>query len=90
MRMLARNEFVALARNCSSRLKKVLVAGRWKGHRPNGKPAPVVSTEVVHHRVIAPGAGDRDGGKNADTKELVFSSNVTTKLKSFVIEGVSI
>ena len=65
---------------CSSRLrgrcrraqKNVGGGGGERGLVRRKKPAPAVSTEVVHHRVVAPSAGDRDGGKNPNTKELVL------------------
>ena len=43
-----------------------------KGAWSDGKPPPAGLTGVVHHRAAALGAVDRDGGRNASTKELVL------------------
>ena len=59
MLLACAEEFVALEK-CGGG------GGGERGVVRSEKPAPAISTKVVHHRVVAPSAGDRDGRKNAD------------------------
>ena len=74
MLLACAEEFVALEK-CGGG------GGGERGVVRSEKPAPAVSTEVVHHRVVAPGAGNHDGGKNPDTKELVLQLHRDDKAK---------
>jgi len=83
MLLACAEEFVALEK-CGGG------GGGERGVVRSEKPAPAGSTEVVHHRVVAPGADDRDGGKNANTNQLVNTRIRRLILKTHDITSVSI